>query len=194
MLQRLRCLLREPKDKQYKAKRRRSLTETVQRLLKFYARLQETHRPDRQKQHSNLGQSNRKQHSNLGQSNSLPIMCILPLQRGLIMYFGLVGSQNQLCTFYTLKNVLVTNLFYIHARHRTIELATGAKNGVLQSVPWSVGRSRSDVTSASRGSPNQPIRRNQKHRIVFLNICSQAENCDTSRRWRSVFDLSLIHI
>ena len=124
------------------------------------------HQPDRHKQHSYLGQS-----------NNSPIMCISPLQRGLFMLFELVGSHNQLCTFHTLMNLLVTNSFYIHARHRLIE-ATGKrdKNGVLQNVLWSVGRSLSDVTSASRGSPNQPIRRNQKRRRVFLKIPSQAEN------------------
>ena len=31
--------------------------QTVQKLLNFYARAQEIHRPDRQKQHSDVGQS-----------------------------------------------------------------------------------------------------------------------------------------
>ena len=48
-----------------------------------------------------------------------------------------------------------------------MEAARRDKNGVLQSVPWSVGRSLSDVTSASRGSPNQPIRRNEQHQRVI---------------------------
>ena len=56
-------------------------------------------------------------------------------------------------------------------------------------MPWSFGLSLSDVTSASRRSPNQPIRRNQKHRYVFLNIFSQAENCAASECWRLVFGL-----
>ena len=139
MLQRFWCLLREPKDRQYKAKRQRSLTQTYQRLLKFNASVQEIHQPNQQKQHSNPGQS-----------NSLPIMCILPLQHGRFMCFGLVGSHNQLCTFHTLINLLVTNLFYIYAQHQMIEAARWNKNGVLQSVPWSVGRLLSEVTAASR--------------------------------------------
>ena len=52
-------------------------------------------------------------------------------------------------------------------------------------MPWSVGCFPSDVTSASRGSLNQPIRRNQKHWSVFLNITLQAENCETSEGWSS---------
>ena len=86
------------------------------------------------------------------------------------------GSRYQLCTFHTLINLLVTNLFYIHTRLQMIEAARQDKNGVLQSVPWSVGRLLSDVTSASHGRPNQPIRRSQEHRSVFLNISLQAEN------------------
>ena len=76
-----------------------------------------------------------KNNSFLGRLNSLLIMCILPLQCGLFMYFGLVGSHNQLCTFHTLINLLVTNLFYFHARHRMIKAAKHDKNGVLQRVP-----------------------------------------------------------
>ena len=139
--------------------------------LTLNTRVRELHWPDR-----------RKQHSNVGQSNSLPIMCILPLQRSRVMCFGLVGSHYQLCTFYTVINLLVTNLFYIHARHRMIEAAwrdkKKRKKGMLQSVPWSVGRSFSDVTSAWLGSPIQPIRRNQQHRSAFLNISSQAKNAN----------------
>ena len=77
------------------------------------------HRLDWQKQHSNL-------------SNSLPIMCILPLQRGRFMYFGFVGSHNELCTSHTLIKLSISNSFYIHARHRMIETARRDKNGVLQ--------------------------------------------------------------
>ena len=73
--------------------------------------------------------------SYLGQSTSTPTMYILPLQRGRLMYFELVGSHNQLCTFHTLINCLVTNLVYIHARHRMMEAAKRDKNGVLQIVP-----------------------------------------------------------
>ena len=57
---------------------------------------------------------------------------------------------------------------------------------MLQSVPWSVGRSFSDVTSARLGSPIQPIRRNQQHRSAFLNISSQAESCEASECRRTV--------
>ena len=53
-----------------------------------------------------------------------------------------------------------------------------------------LARSFNDVTSASRGTPNQPIRGNQKHRGMFLNIPSWAENCDASISWRSVFGLA----
>ena len=56
------------------------------------------------------------------------------------------------------------------------EAARGDKNGVLQSVPWSVGRLLSDVISVLLGSPNQPIRGNQKHRRVFLKIPSETNN------------------
>ena len=63
--------------------------------------------------------------------------------------------------FHTLIDLLVTNLFYVHARHQMIEAARRDKNGVLLSEPWSVGHLLSDVTSASRGSLNQPIRRSE---------------------------------
>ena len=56
---------------------------------------------------------------------------------------------------YQLKNFL----FYNHTWHQMIDATRRDKNGVLQKVPWSVGGSLSDMTSASRGSPNQPIRR-----------------------------------
>ena len=47
-----------------------------------------------------------------------------------------------------------------------------------------------DVTSALRGSLSQPIRGNQKHRRVFVNISSRSENCQAPKCWRSVFDLA----
>ena len=79
------------------------------------------------------GTYQQEQHGNLGQSDSLPITSTLPLRRGRFVSFGLLGSHNQLCTSHTLINLLVTNLFYIHARHRMIEAARGeTKNGVLQ--------------------------------------------------------------
>ena len=56
------------------------------------------------------------------------------------MCFGLMGSHNQLSTFHTLINLLVTNLFHIHAQPQTSKAARQDKNGVLQSVPWSAGR------------------------------------------------------
>ena len=116
-------------------------------LLMFYVRVREIHQPDWQNQHSYLGQS-----------NSLPIISFLPLQHGWLMYFGLMGFHNQLYTFHTLVNLSVTIWFYIDTWHWMIEAAKHDKNGVLQSVPWSVGHLLSDVTSASRGSLNQPIR------------------------------------
>ena len=135
---------------------------TVQKLLKICARVQEIHRLDQQKQHSDLGQS-----------KGLWIMCILPLQHGRFMYFGLMGSHNQLCTFHTLINLWVTNLFYIHARHQMIKAARQDKNEMLQSGPLSVGHLLSDMMSALCGSPNQPLRHDQKHQSVFLNISLQ---------------------
>ena len=66
----------------------------------------------------------------------------------LIYEFWIGGSHNQMCTYKTQINVLVTNLFYIHARHHLIEAARRDKNGMLQSVPRSAGRSLSDMMSA----------------------------------------------
>ena len=74
--------------------------------FKFYAHVQEIHQPNLQKQHSYLGQS-----------NSLPTMCIFPLQRDQFMYFELMRSHNQLYTFHTLVNLLVTILFDNYAQH-----------------------------------------------------------------------------
>ena len=82
--------------------------------------------------------------------------------------------------FHTLIDLLVTNLFYVHARHQMIEAARRDKNGVLLSEPWSVGHLLSDAMSALCRSPNQPIRRSQEHQSMFLNISSQAENCEAS--------------
>ena len=171
MLRRLWCLPWEPKDKQYKAKGWRSLTQTVQRLLKFYARVQEIHRSNQQTQHSNLGQL-----------NSLPIMCILPLQHG---YLCILDWLDPTINCVPRINLLVTNLFYI----QLITAAGWDENGMLQTVSWSLGRPLSDLMSVSRGSPNRPIRCNQKHRRVFLIISSQAENCKASECWRTVFGL-----
>ena len=137
----------------------------------------------------NMHQPNQqKQHSYLGQSNSSPIMRILPLQCRPFMKFELVGSHNQLCTFHCLMTLLVTNLFYIHTWHQMIEAAKCDKNGMLQSVPWSVGRSLNDVTSASRRSPNQPIRCNQKHQRIFLKVPPHADNWEASNCWQSLFE------
>ena len=91
--------------------------QTVHQLLKLSEYVQEIHQPGRQKQHNNLGQS-----------NSLPIVNTLPHQYGRFVYFGLVRSHNQLCTSHTLINLLVTNLFYIHARNRMIEVARRNEN------------------------------------------------------------------
>ena len=63
-------------------------------LLKFNANVQIIHRPDRLKQHSDLGQS-----------NSSPIMCILPLQRSRFICFGLVGPT---------INCVPSTLWYIY--------------------------------------------------------------------------------
>ena len=70
-----------------------------------------------------------------------------------------------------------------------VEATKHDKNGELQNVPCPVGRSLSDVTSASRGSQNQPIRRNQKRRRVFKKIPSQADNWEASNTWRSMFEV-----
>ena len=118
------------------------MLKTVQNLLKFYACVQEIHRSDRQK-------------NNLGQSNSLPIICILPLQRGRFVHSGLKGP--------TINSVSLTR-WYINStfktRHRLIKAARQGrdKNGVLQCAMVSqLGHSLRVVTSSSRGRSNQPI-------------------------------------
>ena len=85
-----------------RAKRRATWSETMEKFdanhsetFKVLCSVQEIHWPDRQIQHSNLGQS-----------NNLPIMCILSLQCGRFIYFGLVGSHSQLYTFHALINFL----------------------------------------------------------------------------------------
>ena len=92
-----------------------------------------------------------------------------------------MGSYNQLCTFHTLIDLLVTDSYYIHAWHRMIEDTRPGKNGVLQNVPLSVGHSLSDVTSASHGSPNRSIRCNQKHQEHFWRFLHRlkTENLQT---------------
>ena len=68
-----------------------------------------------------------------------------------------------------------------------IEATRHNKNGMVQSVPWSVGLLLSDVTSALCESPNQLIRHNQKHRSMFLNIPLQAKNVKLQRLEKSVW-------
>ena len=92
------------------------------------------------------------------------------------MYFVLVGSHNQLYTFHTLVNLLVTILFYFTFTHdigwpkqQAIKKILKNQMACCKVVMWSVGHTLSDVTSASSRSPNKPIRRNQKHRSVYLN-------------------------
>ena len=124
---------------------------TIHMLLKFYARVQEIHRSDQQKC------------INLHQSDSLPIMCILPLQRGWFVHFGLVGSHNQLCTSHTL-----INLVYIHAQHLIIKAARWEKKWCAavchhQCHGQLGARSCRDVTSALCRSQKKPIKGNQKH-------------------------------
>ena len=70
------------------------------------------------------------------------------------------------------------------------EAAWHDNNGMLQSVPWSVGRSLSNITSASCVSPNQPIRHNLKYQSMFLNLPSQAKNCKALKCWRCMFGLA----
>ena len=92
-----------------------------------------------------------------------------------------MGFHNQLCTFHTLINLLVTNLFYIQARHWMIGAAKSDNNGGLQSVPWSVGRSLSDVTSASRGIKSKPANQTKPEESKSLKeIPSQANNWEAS--------------
>ena len=105
------------------------------------------------------------------------------------IYVVWIGGIPQSCTFHTLINLLDTNSFYTHARHQKIRATRHDKNGLLQNVPWSVGRLLSDVTPASCGSPNQPIRCNQKHQRVFLKISSRAENWEASNCWQSAFEV-----
>ena len=135
----------------------------------FYARVKEIHQPNQQKQHSNLGQS-----------NTLPIMCILLFQRSRFMYFGLVGSQNQLCTttlnFYWLPICFTFMPKIKWSKQLAAKCAT---------VSWSLTQWH-DVSMAQKSK--QPIRCNQKHQSVFLNIFLPAENCNVSKHWKSVFD------
>ena len=104
MLQQLWCLLCEPKDKQYKETTEKFEVNHSDAFKVLCICSRTIHQPDWQKQRSYLGQL-----------NSLLIMCILPLQCGQFMYFELVWSHNQLCTFHTLINLLIASLFYSHA-------------------------------------------------------------------------------
>ena len=94
-----------------------------------------------------------KNNSNLGQLNSLLIMYILPFQGSQFLYFGLVGSHNQLCTSH-----MLINIFYICPRHQMleVEVANQDKKGVLLKavVSWPTRY----LMSALRGYPNYPIR------------------------------------
>ena len=146
-------------------------------LLMFYVRVREIHQPDWQKQHSYLGQS-----------NSLPIISFLPLQHGWLMYFGLMGFHNQLYTFHTLVNLLVTILFYIHVRHQklkhlgTIKLACcKVCHGQLVALSMTWHQHRAEV----QASQSDAIRS-----IEVWNIPSQAENCEALECWRSLFGLA----
>ena len=107
------------------------------------------------------------------------------------IYIFWIGRVPQSIVYLPRSYKFFTNLFYIHTWHRMIKAARHDKNGMLQSLPWSVGHSLSDMMSASCRSTNQPIRRNQKHQSVFLNISSQAENCEASECWRTVFGLAI---
>ena len=132
MLQRLRCLLREPNGEQ---NRERSDEEVWRKpfrsFLNFYARVQALHLPDRQKHHSNPGPS-----------TSLPTTRILPLQRG--------RSHTQLCTSHTLINLL-----YLRAGIDWSKRQGKKKKPVCCSVPWSVGSlaQRRDVSVAWKSKP-----------------------------------------
>ena len=100
------------------------------------------------------------------------------------LYFGLVGSHNHLCTFHTQINLSVINLFYFHAWQRMTKATRQDKNGVLQSVPWSVGSLAQwhDISVAQKSRPAS-----QDHWSMFLNIPSQA---DVSKCLQSVFGLA----
>ena len=117
------------------------MTYTVLMLLKVYARVQEIHQPDRQKQYSNLGQS-----------NSLYLVT-----SALSIYIFCIGGIPQSVVYLSHSDKSVGYQFISHSRPTSNDRSSWArlKNGVLQSVPRSVDRILGDVTSASRGNPNQ---------------------------------------
>ena len=110
----------------------------------------------------------------------------------LSIYVVWIGGIPQSIVYLPHSDKFIGYQFTLHSRptrHQMMEAARRDKNGELQSVPWSVGRSFSDETSALRGSPNQPIRRNQKHRRVFLKTPSRADNWEASSCWRRIFEV-----
>ena len=127
----------------------------------------------------------------LGQSNSLPILCILPLQRCQFVCFGLPGPYNLWCASY-----MLIELFCIHTWHRMIEAARWNKNGMLQcamvsavvswlvcAVIWCQHRMK---VQTSQSEAN----RNMNWWRVFVNIPSQSKDWKPSKCWLSVFDLA----
>ena len=102
-------------------------------------------------------------------------MCILPLQRGRFDVFWIDGIPRSVVHL-PHSDKFIGYQFTLHSRptrRQMMEAARRDKNGVLQSVPWSAGRSLRDVTTASRGSPNQPFRRNQTAGRKLLLKCGQ---------------------
>ena len=82
--------------------------------------------------------------------------------------------------FHTTKNIQIQSTLWGYFWTNSYKMTSDLFTVVWHVQPRSIGPSLSNVTSASRKSPKQPIRRNQKHRSVFLNISSQAENCEAS--------------
>ena len=86
-------------------------------------------------------------------------MCILPLQCGQFVYFGLVGSHNKFCTSH-----MLINLFHIHTKQCTIEVER-VKNGMLLSAIFSFLMQRLDVQITWRSKLAH-----QKHGRLFMDV------------------------
>ena len=91
-------------------------------------------------------------------------MCILSLQRGRFVYFGLVEFHNELCASHTQKHIC-----YIHAQHWMTEAARQARGKWRMLLNAMVSRVRGAVKwrqhRAKKSNPD-----NQKHRRLFGNI------------------------
>ena len=88
-----------------------------------------------------------------------------------ICVFSIGGIPQSIVHLHTLINLVVPVKFFIIFFTFMLDIKWPKQLGEIKMTCCKVchgqlGRSLSDVTSASRGSQNQPIRRNQKHRSV----------------------------